>query len=230
MRRWRFFILVAVLIGGLAALYAARIDFFPDRLNPLAPLNLAEKPNTVTDWKLWLMADDLPACIAAFRRAGVDVEEMPHQTDKPGCMREDTVTIAKLSRATIGAEEMRCDVALRLYMLERHVIQPSARKHLGLGVARISHFGSYSCRNIAGSNRLSEHATANAFDISGFVLADGKTVTLKRDWTKGGASATFLRDVRLGACSLFNMVLSPDYNEAHADHFHIDMGFFRGCN
>lgn len=231
MRRWPFLVFIVIVAGSLAALYAAaRTDFFPERYNPLAPLNLAEEPNSVTDWKLWLMADDMPACIASFQRAGVEVEDMPLRTDRPGCTREDTITIGKLSRAAIGAEEMRCDVALRLYLLERHVIQPSARKHLGSGIARITHFGSYSCRNIAGSNRLSEHATANAFDISGFVLSDGRSVTLKRDWGRGGSAAAFLRDVRLGACGFFNMVLSPDYNEAHADHFHVDMGLFRGCN
>jgi hypothetical protein len=231
MRRWRFFILLVVLAGGMAALYAAaRTDFLPDRYNPLAPLNLAEEPNSVTDWKLWLMADDLSACIAALRRAGVEVEPMPPQSERPDCTREGTVKIAKLSSAVIGDEEMRCDVAMRLYLLERHVMQPSVRRHLGSGIVRLTHFGSYSCRNIAGSGRLSEHATANAFDLSGFVLADGRSVTLKTGWFQGGAAAAFLRDVRLGACSLFNMVLSPDYNEAHADHFHFDMGFFRGCN
>jgi hypothetical protein len=121
-------------------------------------------------------------------------------------------------------------VALRLYLLERHVIQPLARRRFDSGVTRISHFGSYSCRTMRGGSRLSEHATANAFDIAGFELANGRTITLKRDWTSAGTPSRFLREVRLGACSLFNMVLSPDYNADHADHFHVDMGLFRGCH
>lgn len=231
MRRWRSFILILLLITGLAALLAAaRTDFFPERYNPLSPLNLAEEPNSITGWKLWMMTDDLPTCIAALQRAGVEMEQMPSRIERSGCTREDTITLAKFSRAAIAPEEMRCDVALRLYLLERHVIQPAARKHFGTSVGRITHFGSYSCRNISGSNRLSEHATANAFDLSGFVLSNGQTISLKRDWTGGGAPAGFLRGVRRGACDFFNMVLSPDYNEAHADHFHVDMGLFRGCN
>ncbi|MFN3798647.1 MAG: extensin family protein, partial [Sphingobium yanoikuyae] len=37
-----------------------------------------------------------------------------------------------------------------------------------------------------------------------------------------GKDAAFLRDVRDGACGLFSTVLSPDYNAAHRDHFHLD--------
>ena len=37
-----------------------------------------------------------------------------------------------------------------------------------------------------------------------------------------GAEATFLREVRTGACDLFATVLSPDYNAAHRDHLHFD--------
>ena len=46
--------------------------------------------------------------------------------------------------------------------------------------------------------------------------------------------AAFLREVRDGACDLFATVLSPDYNAAHADHFHLDQAArgaigWRGC-
>ncbi len=227
----RRLVIVVIILAGAAAIYvAARTALIPDRYNPLAPLDLSEPPGAIADWKLWLMADDLPACMAALRRQGVEVKAMPRQIEATGCLREDTVTISRFSAAAIGAEEMRCSVALRLYLLERHVVQPLALRHFGSRVERIDHFGSYSCRNIAGRNRLSEHATANAFDISGFVLAGGRSMSVRRNWNQGGAPSQFLRDVRLGACSLFNLVLSPDYNEAHADHFHVDMGLFRGCN
>jgi len=77
--------------------------------------------------------------------------------------------------------------------------------------------------------RRSEHATANALDIAGFVLADGTRITLAQDWDEGGARAAFLRDLRTGACRFFDVVLGPDFNEARRDHFHLDMGRFRTC-
>ncbi|MEL6748349.1 MAG: extensin family protein, partial [Pseudomonadota bacterium] len=37
------------------------------------------------------------------------------------------------------------------------------------------------------------------------------------------AKATFLRDVYADACKIFGTVLSPDANEAHRNHFHVDL-------
>ena len=69
----------------------------------------------------------------------------------------------------------------------------------------------------------SEHATANALDVSGFVLADGRRISVLRDWFGGDEKALFLKRVRDGACELFSTTLSPDYNAAHADHLHLDL-------
>jgi len=216
-------VLAALLFAGLLA------RIVPDPYNPLVQLDLSAKPNFMTSVKLRMLSGHTPACVAALRKAGADPWAMPARTDEPGCYRRGTVTLSRLSRAALEPEEMRCDIALRLYLLERHGIQPLARQHFGSEVTRIDHFGSYSCRNIRGSWRQSQHATANAFDLAGFQLANGRGISLKNDWPAGGPAAYFLRDVREAACQWFNIVLSPDYNADHADHFHFDMGWFRGC-
>src|SRR3546814_6585803 len=43
----------------------------------------------------------------------------------------------------------------------------------------------YACRAVVGvaSNRLSGHAIANAVDISAFVLADGRRISVLDDWS-----------------------------------------------
>ena len=69
---------------------------------------------------------------------------------------------------------------------------------------------------------FSEHATADALDVADFTLADGRSISVLRDWKGEGEDAQFLRAVRDGACDLFATVLSPDYNAAHRDHFHLD--------
>ena len=211
---------------------AARTDVIPRPYNPLVPINLDDPPNLLTGTKLWLMEGNTGACLAALRRSNATFKVVPAHTEtfRPGCELRDTVIVSKFSRARIEPEEMRCDVALRLYLLERHDIQPLARRHFGKYVSELVDFGSYSCRNIHGSIRLSEHATANAYDLAGFRLAGGKTVTLKQGWNGDAASRNFLRDLRIRSCLLFNMVLSPGYNADHADHFHVDMGLWRGCN
>jgi hypothetical protein len=223
------FVLILLLLAALllAAVLTRRI---PDPYNPLVQLDLSVEPNFVTGIKLRMLAGNTAACVAVLRKAGVSVQVMPERVDEPGCHRRGTIMLSRLSRASFEAEEMRCDLALRLYLLERHDIQPLARHDFGVEVNRIDDFGSYSCRNIRGSWRQSEHATANAFDLAGFRLADGRNISLKHDWVSNGSTAHFLRDVRLRACGLFNMVLSPDYNADHADHFHFDMGWFRGCH
>lgn len=153
----------------------------------------------------------------------------PAQIDSASCTKEDTIKLGGLSTATLRMEETRCAIAARLFMWEYNVVQPAARKYFNEPVAELLHFGSYSCRNIRGSSATSEHATANAFDISGFRLRNGKLITLKQQWRGSQSEAKFLREVRGGACDYFNLVLSPDYNADHHDHLHVDMGWYRSC-
>lgn len=106
-----------------------------------------------------------------------------------------------------------------------------AERLLGARVARLNHCGSYACRNVANSEngRRSQHATANALDVAGFRLADGREVSVVRHWAEDGAKGRLLAEVHEAACSRFAAVLGPGYNAAHADHFHLDMGAFGLC-
>jgi hypothetical protein len=116
-------------------------------------------------------------------------------------------------------------------MWERHVLQPEAERLFGRRVTGVQTFGTYACRNVyhRDAGRRSQHATANAIDIAGFTLAGGQTVSVLRDWKDKGAKGAFLHAVRDGACDPFQAVLSPDYNAAHADHLHLDLGRWSAC-
>jgi hypothetical protein len=104
------------------------------------------------------------------------------------------------------------------------IVQPQAEAQFGQPVVGIEHMGSYSCRKIAGARQLSEHAYMNALDVSGFKLADGRTVRVKSGWRSADASeANFLRSVGGAACSDFTTVLGPGANAAHQDHLHLDL-------
>ncbi|MDY6946709.1 MAG: extensin family protein, partial [Pseudomonadota bacterium] len=124
-----------------------------------------------------------------------------------------------------------CRAAVSLALWERHVLAPAAQTHFGQKVEALEHFGSYSCRNVYGRANAtrSQHATAEALDIAGFVLEDGQRIRVLQDWPGDDANAAFLREVRTGACRFFDAVLSPDYNAAHRDHFHFDRGPYRSC-
>jgi hypothetical protein len=124
-----------------------------------------------------------------------------------------------------------CPVAVAFAMFEHQALQPAAQASFGQAVAQVDHLGSFACRNVYGRSegRLSQHATANALDIAGFRLADGRRISVLKDWPGNSANARFLRQVRDGACKHFNTVLGPEYNAAHRNHFHLDMGRWSVC-
>jgi hypothetical protein len=123
-----------------------------------------------------------------------------------------------------------CSLAAALVWYQRAVDALAARM-LNARVVRIDHVGTYACRNVnrEPDGMRSEHATANAIDITAFRLSDGRVVNIARDWRKPTREAAFLREAHGAACRLFNVVLGPDYNKAHATHFHLDLGSFRVC-
>ena len=95
---------------------------------------------------------------------------------------------------------------------------------LGSELARIETLGSYNCRNVAATDRLSAHGTAGAIDVSAFVLADGRRISVQQDWSQGtSAEQQFLRTIHASACRRFGTVLGPAYNADHADHFHVEL-------
>ncbi|MGI9475888.1 MAG: extensin family protein [Hyphomicrobiaceae bacterium] len=63
-------------------------------------------------------------------------------------------------------------------------LQPAAAKRLEARVASVSIMSSYSCRTRYGRKgaRMSEHAFANALDIGGFRLSDGRRVSVLEHW------------------------------------------------
>lgn len=130
-----------------------------------------------------------------------------------------------------GEASMQCPLTLGSYIWLGEV-ERLAMERFDSPLVKIHHMGTYSCRRQRGngSGRWSEHAFSNAWDIAGFELEDGHLITVRSDWTKGTETEkAFLRDVRDTACKIFRVVLSPDYNAAHYDHFHVDMGPSATC-
>ncbi len=226
----RLFILAVFLL--MATVIAARIGLIdlPHKYDPFALPDLDETPHWLTPTQLKLIDLEPENCRIALGRTGFNATFKPAKGIGTDCEQASTVTLSSLSRARLKPEETRCNIAARMYMWEKHIIQPEALRALGEPVAEILHFGSYSCRKIAGSSWMSEHAKANAFDISGFKLKSGKQISVLRDWNASSRESRFLRAVRDGACDYFNLTLSPNYNAAHKDHFHVDMGWARGCH
>ena len=119
-----------------------------------------------------------------------------------------------------------CPMVVALDRFVAEVVQPAALSRFGQAVVEVKTFGSYSCRpmNNQRGAALSEHGFANAIDVAGFRLADGRYVSVKAEWKSGPEdSQAFLREVHQGACSLFTTVLGPGADMFHYDHIHMDL-------
>jgi len=120
---------------------------------------------------------------------------------------------------------LACPIVSELDRWLADTVQPSAMRWFGVRVAEIKQISAYSCRGMNGNSRahISEHAFGNALDISAFVLADGRRVTVKGGWRGMPEEQGFLRDVQSGACAHFTTVLAPGSNVYHYDHIHVDL-------
>lgn len=189
--------------------------------DPWAPLDLNDPPGWATQRKLAALRSDSAECRAVLERSEVAFDTLP-PVGEGGCRREDRTVLvdAPLAPAPPAAT---CAVGAAFELWLRDV-QAAAEANLKARVAKIEHLGTYSCRRLYGrdSGPWSEHATGNAIDIAGFVLEDGRRISIAGDWHGTAPEAVFLHQVRDRACPVFGTVLSPDYNSAHADHLHFD--------
>lgn len=213
-----------LLLLALAAAVAGRawLAEHPEH-DPWAPLDLRDPPGWATAAKLRALNGDLPQCRAVLERSAVSYTVLP-PTAEGSCSRPDRTRLDAFPFAP-DRPATTCAVGIALQLWQRDVLTPAAVELFDSKVERIEHLGAFSCRRLygRGAGPWSEHATGNAIDIAGFVLANGTRISVLRDWTHDGPKADFLRRVRDGACRSFSTVLSPDYNAAHADHFHLDM-------
>jgi hypothetical protein len=209
---------------AIAALFLAARGWLAEhpQHDPWAPLDLGDPPGWATQRKLAALRSDPAECRAVLERSGVAFTALP-AAGEGVCRREDRTVLDETPLAP-SAPASTCAVAAATVLWLRQSVQPAAEELLGSPVARVEHFGAFSCRRLYGRDEgpWSEHATGNALDVAGFVLEDGRRIRVAGDWTGEGDEAAFLRRARDEACGVFGTVLSPDYNAAHADHLHFD--------
>lgn len=210
------------------------IDAQPEGRKPWGAADLDEPGiHIFTSTHLQALRGNPEACLAALDGSGMEFSVAePSTSTTPACHWQAGVHVARsnVGYASPVPQVASCALAATLYVWEREVLQPAAARHLGAEVEEVLHYGTFSCRRVNGaqSGNWSEHAGANAIDVSGFRLSDGRVIEVT-DWTDGDEKSDFLRAVRDGSCELFVGVLGPDYNAAHHDHFHLDMGRWAMC-
>lgn len=167
-------------------------------------------------------------CLSGLNLMGASYAELPDRELGDGCSNRNTVRLSSVladseNLTVTNLGPVTCEVSQAFAGWARYGVDRAARQILGSGLRTIETFGSYSCRNVAGSGRRSGHATGAAIDVSGFVLDDGRRITIKHGWNGGTAQEReFLRVVQNSACKRFATVLGPEYNAAHQDHLHVE--------
>ena len=166
-------------------------------------------------------------CHIELARENVGYRVLEDRRFERGCSALGAVQLLEIGTPTTHLGAMTCPLARQFARWARESVQPSASRFLGSPVRRIETFGTYACRGVNSQPgaRLSEHAFANAVDVSGFVLADGRRVTVQYGWNgDDGDVRRFLRAVHEAGCRRFNIGLGPDSDAYHYNHFHFDMG------
>lgn len=170
------------------------------------------------------------ACLADLGAKNASFAPVPDKYYGAGCSTLGTVRLSSLrsddaSLALSNLGPVTCPLAETFAGWARFGADRAAQQILGSPIVRIETMGSYNCRNVAGSTRRSAHATASAIDVSGFVLADGRRITVSGNWNDQSPKVRkFFAAIHTSACKRFGTVLGPAYNAAHRDHLHFELG------
>lgn len=199
----------------------------PPQFNPFTPLAVTDPPGWMTQLKMKRLASDPAACLDVMNRAQqaglVSFSQRPPVTG--ACPLANPLRIQKFGPVSLSSSFLAsCPMAVAstMYVLRS---RDQITKQQQSPLVRISHVGSYACRNIyhRAEGRLSEHATADAWDVTAFQLANGQRLEVGKNWQQPAAKAQTLHSLWQEGCRVFGNALGPDYNAAHASHFHLGM-------
>jgi hypothetical protein len=166
----------------------------PER-NPLRPHGAAAKAPVLPGdqptvlWTDQEIADAKAACAKAL--SGLAIEYEPLQPIKHGiCGAPAPILVRSIGndpKVEIDPPAtVTCPLAAALSKWLSKTVQPESKAVLSTQVVKLRNATSYSCRNrYGGANTpLSEHALANALDVSEFVFASGEHITVLESWPR----------------------------------------------
>jgi hypothetical protein len=180
-----------------------------------APTAAGAAPATSEPTPCWLRLGKL----AAFKPLPVLVG--PGECGAADAVLLESVTLPDDTKVTFAPPAtLRCTMAEQVALWLREDVLPASAS-LGTQMRVLEDYDSYECR---GQNRvrgatLSEHGRANALDLRGFKLANGKMVEL----TDVNVAKEWRESLRASACVRFHTVLGPGSDGNHETHIHVDL-------
>lgn len=221
------------LIICLAVIAAAIASYrwLPSYYNPFAPLSLDDPPGTLTQFKLRRLSPEHCEILLAQANARQLIRTQTVADSTGECPLNDVVRVRSFGSVSLSSSFLAsCPLALSSALFVNQQARPLTQTMMGSSLSRIDHLGSFACRNIyhRPNARRSEHASAEALDISGFTLENGQRISVLRGW-QNATTQPWLRALLGASCGYFGNALGPDYNAAHANHFHLGMRGFGYC-
>jgi hypothetical protein len=162
----------------------------PARLGePIAKAPVLPGDQPTVPWTDQEIADAKAECAKALSGVALDYQPLP--PIKEGVCGAPAPILVK----SIGSDPkvaidppatMTCPLARGLSLWLSKTVQPDAKTLLSTQVVKLRNASSYVCRNrYGGANTpLSEHALANALDVSDFVFASGEHITVLDSWPR----------------------------------------------
>ncbi len=175
--------------------------------------------------------DDFATCRTELARLGArfSVPEIPAADGQ--CKVPNPVQISAIETPAgevdfPGGPILNCVFAKRFTAWVSDIAAPVVKAHTGEALIAIATGPGYECRNRNGdtTTKISEHAFGNAVDIAAFKLADKESLPVANVAKTGNVESRWLMALRVSACGYFTTVLGPGSNEAHAEHYHFDLG------
>lgn len=158
---------------------------------PIPPphIGVVKKSSVYTVVNAWTdeqIADAKSVCSKLLKSPDIIATEAPPEREG-SCGAPAPVDVRQVGAPKVQIHPsalLTCPMAAALNTWMTDKVQPAAIATFGQPVARLISASSYSCRNRYGAANtpLSEHALINALDLSGFVLADGRTIRVLQDW------------------------------------------------
>lgn len=215
----------------LGAIATAGYRWLPSYYNPFTPLNLDDPPGRITQYKLRHLTPE--ACASLLAQANQkNLIRTQAVADSGGeCPLNNVVRVRDFGPVSLnGSFLASCPLALSSALFVSQQARPLTKRFTGSELTRIEHLGSFACRNIyhRPDARRSEHATAEALDIAALRLANGERVTVLNGW-KSAKTQPWLKALLAASCGYYGNGLGPEYNAAHASHFHLGMRGFGLC-
>ncbi|MCR9135549.1 MAG: extensin family protein [Alphaproteobacteria bacterium] len=205
----------------------------PTERNPGAETEKsAEKPaNWSTPQDRAAADEDLELCLAELRKSGARFKRAEPIREETVCGELAPVVLTGIRSIKLSQPAtLTCQMARAVSHWVLEVAAPMATLFVGAELTGLQTGTSYQCRrqNGSGIGKLSEHAFANGLDVHGFLVEGKSPVAVISRAKDPDENALFQAAVRGGACAYFTTVLGPGTNDAHDNHFHLDLRPRRG--